>query len=246
MKKVLIFDIEIIPVSFGDAWQTMSADPDRSTICSMAYGYEDKKKNHVVALDEWKKDFLKNPYNEEKLVKKIHKIMSDADYLVAHYGDKFDVKYLRTKFGIYGLDMQVLNIPTRDTCLMARRQFKLHSNRLGALAKIFGCQPKMDIGQATWFEVIRGRIGALQKMKKYNVQDVQTLRQVYQHMKPIFPQGKWYHAGVDRYNSRDACAECGYQYPYKDGIRVDRVGRKQRYKCPECGLHWTDTRIIKT
>jgi len=245
MSRILLFDIEIINRCFGDAWQTMSADPTHSTICSFGWKEQTEKKAHCIGLDKWKENFKKDAYNEENLVREAHKILTDCDGLIAHYGDKFDVKYMRTKFMIYGLDHQILDVPTRDTCLIARRKLKMHSNRLNALLEVFGFEQKDKMHMNDWFKVIQGNMASMRKMNKYCANDVNCLHELYKKIHHLFPQSRWPHEGISLNNTRDACPECGSLKVQKRGIVVKQVGKYQRYQCMDCGKWYQDTRMMR-
>lgn len=244
-NRILLFDIEIIPRSFGDPWQTMSASPERSTLCSFGYKEQTEKKAHVIGLDNWETTFFKDPYNEEALVKAAHNILANADGLVAHYGDKFDVKYMRTKFLIYGLDYQVLNSPTRDTCLIARKKLKLHSNRLNELAKILGLPLKDKMQMRDWFDIIGKDISKMKKMDKYCAQDVQVLHEVYKKLCHLFPQGKWPHAGIAEGGVKEDCPLCASTHTWFYGWSAKTTGKYHKQQCQECGHVWPGRKMLE-
>lgn len=245
MRKpaILLFDIEIISYHMGDTWRRMSADC--SSVCSFGYKWLGDKKAKCVGLDQWPDEFKKNPFNDKKLVEVAHGILSDADAVIAHYGNKFDVKYMRTKFAMHGLDPQVLSIPTRDTCLLCRSKFKFSSNRLNNIAKQFGCEEKIDTNEELWYNVMRSDLKAMKEMNKYCKQDIEVLDQVYKKIHHLFPKASWPHAGVAIGEDRDSCKECGSTAVWKYGVIVTAAGRYPRFQCQECGHVFRGSKMLK-
>jgi DNA polymerase III epsilon subunit-like protein len=81
------------------------------------------------------------------MIKAFLKVMAQADEIVAHNGDRFDLKWLRTRALLHGLD--VMPSPkTIDTLKWAKRYFNFNSNKLDYIAKYLGVGQKMgaDVG----------------------------------------------------------------------------------------------------
>lgn len=154
-------------------------DPDtiekeKEIICiSYKWQYEDK----VHTLD------FRN--GEKQMLKKFIKVLGEADEAIAHNGDNFDIKELRTKCLFNG----VLMFPTYrtlDTLKKARQSFRFASNKLDYIAKYLSLGKKLEhTGFDLWERVIDDKCPkALKEMIEYCEQDVILLEDVYTALSP--------------------------------------------------------------
>lgn len=139
----------------------------------------------------------------EKFIKELHK----ANQIVAHNGDKFDLKWLRMRAIKHGIHMNP-RYETIDTLKIAKAQFRFHSNKLDELGKFLEVGEKIETNMALWDKVIMDKDPeALEEMVNYCKQDVVLLEKVFDKLKPysraLFNYGKLY--GDDNW----ACPECG-------------------------------------
>ncbi len=147
---------------------------EKEIICiSYKWQYE----NEVHTLD-WRN-------GEKSMLKDFIKVLGDADEIVAHNGDKFDIKFLRTRC----LFNRVLMFPTYrtlDTLLKARGRFLFASNRLDYLGKFMGAGGKEEHeGMKMWTEIVENQSQEyLDKMIAYNKRDVALLEDVFTVMSP--------------------------------------------------------------
>ena len=241
-STILLFDIEILSFAFGDAWQTMASN--NSSMISFGWKWEGESKAHCIGLDEWPEDYKKDPWNDKNLVKEAHKIISRASGLVAHYGNKFDVKYCRSKFMEHGLDPQVMTMPTRDTCLEARKQFKLSSNRLNNLATFLKVPLQKDkMTPLDWFKgVARSIPRSMKKMNKYCKQDVEVLDSVYSKMRTLFTSASWPNAHlVIGGHAKSGCPDCGTTNTRMSEPYITKANKRWKFKCYDCGKRFCTT-----
>lgn len=240
--KILFFDIEILPQHFSTRFGA-----DRSTLCTFGYAWHGDKSASALDLLDFPEDFHNNPFKEKKLIKASHKIMSKAQVCIGHYSDRFDLKYMNTKFLKHNLT-PVTIVTAEDTWKTARSGLKLSSNRLGNIAEYFELKhTKMDIPVSTWFDVIRGDEKAMRLMTKYCQQDVMTLMDVYYRLEPICKPRS--HGGVLRDNvAPTSCpvVTCGSDQFMKWGFFIkSQSGRKyQKRKCKSCGHVWAGETVV--
>lgn len=178
-RKILIWDCEMAGV------QGLKAD--RAFICCFGWKWLGSPKTNVITLLDYPG---KNCQDDTKLLKAAWAVLSEADLLVAHFGDKFDKPFIRARFAHAGIP----NFPMVrqvDTCLISREIFCLSSNRLSNLAEFLGCEnKKMEKGRGWpdwWMGVLRGDASSLKNMAFYCAQDVRALEDVYVRMKPYIP-----------------------------------------------------------
>ena len=99
--------------------------------------------------------------------------------MVAHYGQKFDRRYLNTRFMAAGYHGGLPPYPLFDTCLQARRFLKLRSNRLWNIANFFKLDQKTVLDWEDWKKAQHGNKAAMRQVALHCRQDIVTLEQVY-------------------------------------------------------------------
>lgn len=224
MKKILAYDIETAPL-ISATWGRYQQDvlevlEDGYMIC-FSYQWLHEKKTHVVSIRTEK--------NEKAVVKKLWDLFNEADVLLAHNGDSFDQKYTNGRFLKYGLP-QPSPYDTIDTLKIARKRFKLNSNKLDHLGEYLGVGRKISTGgKQLWIDCMNGDIKALKKMEKYNIQDVKLLIDVYNKLVG------WSNKDIHVDESKPTCSACGSDHLQKHGLTFKGTAKQQRYKCMDCG-----------
>ena len=138
--KRLFFDIEtsyyIVPKF--QFWK-VNINPDnilrQKKIICIAYKWQYEDKVHVLKWDENQDD--------TKLVKDFIQVIKHADEIVAHNGDKFDIKELRTRAILTG-NLMFPIYRTLDTLKKSRQYFRFASNKLDYLGKVLNVGRKLD------------------------------------------------------------------------------------------------------
>src|SRR5437868_14709279 len=80
--------------------------------------------------------------DDRALVKDLWKMMNEADIIVAHNGNSFDIKYANTRFIVHRLDPPA-PYKSADTLKIARQVARFPSNKLDELARTFGIDRKL-------------------------------------------------------------------------------------------------------
>jgi len=165
------------------------------------------------------------------------KVVELADECVAHNGDGYDVKWIRTRCAYHGLYCPD-KINSYDTLKKARKQFRLNSNKLDYIAKFFGVGEKMDTGGFTlWVDVMKNKPIALKTMVEYCKKDVEVLEKVF---KKIYNYSEVNtHTGVAFGDYKWTCPKCGSQQIRGNGTFTLKSGNtKQRMRCKSCNAGW--------
>jgi hypothetical protein len=172
---------------------------ERQIIC-ISYKWEDEWE--VKSLDWGKRQCDKN------LLKKFVKVMGEADELVAHNGDRFDIKWIKSRCLFHGIETDV-NYRTIDTLKMARSTLYMNSNKLDYLAGYFDIGGKTDTGGFDlWKSVcLDNDQSALKKMVEYCENDVMILEGVFNKLRKITKAKTHYGALWD--GNKFTCPECG-------------------------------------
>jgi hypothetical protein len=177
--------------------------------------------------------FDKNPADDYEVARQLRDALLEADIIVHHNGDKFDIKKLNTRLIYHRLDPLPNKLTTVDTLKEARRTFAFTSNRLDYLGKYLGVGEKIVTEPDLWTNALAGDKAAIQSMLDYNKQDVKLLENVYSVMRPYIK-----HPNVTAFSANDnefSCISCGSAKLAKRGFTVSLAGRKQRYQCISCG-----------
>jgi DNA polymerase elongation subunit (family B) len=144
---------------------------DERQILSAAWAWNNSK----VEAKGW--DWGKGAKGDYSLVKKLIDLSHEADEVIAHNGDAFDVPWIRARAVFYGMAMP--DVVTIDTCKLARKKFFFNSNCLDYLCKLLFNKQKIKTDYKLWIDVMNGEQKALAKMIRYNKRDVTLLREVY-------------------------------------------------------------------
>jgi RNase P subunit RPR2 len=201
---------------------------ERAIIC-IGYKWEGQKRAHTLSWGQ--------AQNDKPMLRRFLKEANRADELVAHWGDKFDLPWLRTRCIFHGLPA-LPSYKTIDTCKIAKRLFLFNSNRLDYIAKFLGLNGKIHTEFDLWKAVVlRREPAALRKMLAYCRQDVQLLEKVYARLSE-YARPKT-HVGVMRGLDKWTCAHCGSRHIKANGMRITAMGTKQHeMRCRECGKYF--------
>jgi hypothetical protein len=226
--RVLLYDIETTPnlAHVWDHYETnVIAYEKQWELLSFAYKWLGESKVYC---------FSRRTRSEKELVKDLHALFNEADFLIAHNGDDFDYKKTNAKFIEFGLKPPKPST-TIDTKKIAKKYFRFQTNKLDDLCE------KLEVGRKQkhegfdlWLGCMKGVTASLLKMESYNKQDVKILEKLYLKLRPWIKNQPGLAIAVDPVQ----CPNCGgYKMP-KKGPRVRRQRRVQTYQCNDCGS-WT-------
>jgi DNA polymerase III epsilon subunit-like protein len=189
-----------------------------------------KRKIHSVSVT--KKEAIAR--DDSKVVAALHKMVEDADVLVAHNGDRFDLTYLKSRCLKHGT-APLSHVITVDTLKTARREFgRLPSKRLDFIGKYLGFGGKIGNTPGLWGRCEAGDKKALADMLKYNKRDVELLEKVYLKLRPWMAN----HPNLElmSMNRRNtSCKVCLSHDIIKYGRKTNTITMWQLYQCKGCG-----------
>ena len=231
-RKRLYFDIETSP-NIGFFWtagfklniSTESIIKERAIIC-ICYKWEEDKITHSLNWD--------SKQNDKKMLQDFIKVANEADELVGHNGDKFDLAWVRTRCLFHRIDM-FPTYTTIDTLKVARSKFKFNSNKLNYIAKYLGIGQKIHTEYDIWKNIVLNKDKeAMDKMIKYCKMDVILLEKVHKELSLHIPAKT--HYGVIFGGDRGSCPECGSDDIVRNNKRVTASGLvKVQMRCKTCG-----------
>jgi len=179
-----------------------------------------------------------NIEDDTPLLEQLHALLDEADIVIAHNGRKFDLPKIRARLIIQGFK-PFKPVKVIDTLEVAKKQFGFTSNKLAWLSEILLENKKEEHkefpGFTLWAECINGNRRAWREMKKYNVQDVFALEELYLKFRPWIP----HHLNVGIYgdHSERTCSRCGSHDLQLVGTVPTNVNVYPLYACKACGGH---------
>ncbi len=232
--KVLIYDIEtsLQPVAVfqlaGNDWINPDNILSERHLVSVCWRWLGESKVHSVCLTDDPKRFARNAHDDKHVCEVFHRVLGEADYIVAHNGDNFDFRYLKTRMMFNGLS-PLPPINSIDTYKVAKSQFMLNSNRLDYLGAFLGLGRKKDTPKGLWLDVLRGDRKAIKIMVDYNKQDVVLLEKVFKKLVPYIPN----HISRELFGGT-GCPRCGSTKIQSRGVHRAISRMYKRWQCQSC------------
>jgi hypothetical protein len=233
--RILLYDIEtslqlvsVFQLKYNDYIDPDSIVQERHVI-SVCYKWLGENKVHAISLLDDPKRFAKDPHDDTYVVKTFYDVMASADCIVAHNGDQFDSKYLKTRMLVHGLP-PLPPITSIDTYKVAKQHLLFNSNRLDYLGKLLGFGGKKSTPKGLWLKVLNGDKKAIQVMVDYNRRDVTLLEQVFLKLRPFVQN----HINRGLFG-KEGCPRCGSKHVQHRGLHKAISRTYQRMQCQSCG-----------
>lgn len=207
---------------------------ERAIIC-VSYKWEGEETVHSL---RWNKG------DDKELVEKFMKVMDSADELVGHNIDNYDIKFIRTRALLHNINTLPKYV-SYDTLKQARKHFALNSNKLDAIARLFGLGGKLKHdGMSMWDDIVLHAVlgqgskkkakKSMNKMVKYCEKDVLLTEEVYNKLRKHTERN--IHHGVLNGQSKISCPNCGSENLKLLKTQVTKAGTiKRLMECKDCG-----------
>jgi DNA polymerase elongation subunit (family B) len=240
--KILILDIETTPLeAYVFQTQVWKARINDDSVISrwfmLTWSAKWLGSNKTMSMRVTGQEALEE--NDGRIVKGIWKLLDEADIVIAHNGDNFDIPNLNTRFLVNGL-YPTKPYRTIDTLKVAQRQFGFTHNSLNALGRVFNLGEKIETSFSLWKKAKNGNEDALQEMEIYNRGDVELLEKVYLKMRPWIKRHP--NVGVYMESTEKVCSVCGSEKLVPNGVYTTNSGVFTAYKCNDCGSTHTRER----
>jgi hypothetical protein len=225
--KILFIDLETSPITahtWGLWQQNISIKQiveSTEVICFGARWYGQKKVIFKSVHHHGKKEMLEE----------LHALMDEADAIVGWNSKSFDHKHIRREFLEAGM---MPPSPAKDIDLMleVRKNFRFPSNKLDYVAQKLGVGAKVQhTGFDLWLGCMAGDEKSWREMKKYQIQDVNLLIDLYEKLLPWLKQPSV--ASHDLVE--DGCTNCGSTNIHSRGLNATDTGTYRRFRCMDCG-----------
>ena len=232
--KILVLDIEISPTKayVWKMWkENISAKQVIENFYIMSFAAKWFGEDEIIYEDSRTED-------DRQITEKLCYYMDQADFIVAHNGENFDIPKIRARAAVH-------NIPPPspakmiDTLKIARREFGFPSNSLESLCNILGLKTKKGqqrkfSGFSLWAECIAGNDEAWEDMRLYNIDDILALEELYLRLRAYDTR----HPNLAVYaedNDNILCPKCGGSHVQWRGYAYTGIGKYHRFQCTDCG-----------
>ena len=231
--KILLFDIETTPLEvyvwslIGNKYiQPNNIIKDWNVVSwSAKWLYDSKVMSDVQTPTE------AVARDDARIIDSVWALMDSADVVIAHNGDRFDIKRLNTRFHINGL-LPPSPYQSIDTLKVVKKSFAFSSNKLDYLSKLMTNRGKLETNFKLWTDCLHGDEEALLKMLTYNEEDVRILEEVYVELRPWVKS----HPNVGMYSDGECCPTCGSDDLKPNGGYYTTVSNQYlSYRCHGCG-----------
>lgn len=228
MSKILHIDIEWAPAK-AYVWRMWDENitPDQlidegGLLCFCAHWHGSKE---FIFLSDWE-------HGSKEMALMLQFLLNEADAVVTYNGDKYDLPKIR---GHLMLNHCEPPAPTTSIDLIKTiKKLGFVMNRLAYIGPLLNVGGKMKHeGFRLWRSVLEGDEKARERMKKYCIQDVKVLVNLYNHILPYITNHP--HIGDDR----GECGACGSNHVQLRGWRRTKYFKTRRLQCQDCGS-WSD------
>jgi len=181
--KILLLDIETTPLkvyTWGLWDQNIGINQIIEHTEMMCFGAKWLGKKQVTFKSS-------HHHGKQEMLEALHEMMNEADILVGWNSAAFDHKHIRREFLEAGLAPPS---ETKDLDLMSvvKANFLFPSNKLDYVAQKLGVGAKVKhSGFQLWIDCMAGDDKAWREMKKYQIQDVELLDNLYNVLLPWLP-----------------------------------------------------------
>ena len=172
-------------------------------------------------------------------------IINEADMVIAHNGDKFDIPWLIARI-IYHNLLPLNPNKFYDTLKVAKKLIRVPSYSLESLCVYYGLPRKLDNdGFPLWRRCLEGDPEAFDEMETYNRGDIKSLEALYLKLSPYDRA----HPNLTLTGSNNSlqCHVCGSEDMNETGtFHRTNVSVFPVYQCGNCGAQQRSRRNIKT
>lgn len=165
----------------------------------------------------------------EEMIHSLWHYLDQTDMLVSYNGQSFDTPKVNSEFMKVGLGPPS---PYKEVDLyrQIRKNAKFYSGKLDFVAERLVGDRKVDTGGfQLWKDVMAGDEEAWGKMRKYQIQDVDLLVELFEAVKP------WIKMPHPISTDATSCHNCGSISLQRRGVARTLYGVYQRFMCNDCG-----------
>lgn len=181
--------------------------------------------------------FRDNKRDDRQIALSLRKVMDEADIIVTQNGEGFDLKWTNQLMLKHGIE-KPKKAYSVDLLRESRRNYYSISHRLDFRGRQLAIGSKTPHeGFRLWLSCMSGNKAAWGRMIEYCKNDVKLTESYYLKLRPRMnnhPNVNMFHE-PKLYEGRFKCGSCGSGRLKRKGWRYLIAGRKQKYKCQDCG-----------
>lgn len=232
--KILLLDIETARMQVG-AWRLGKqwVGPEQVIHDWFMLGWcakwlfsSETKSDFVTAKEAVLRD-------DKRICASIWKLFDEADVIIAHNGNKFDIPKINWRFLVH--DMKpTMPYQVIDTYKVAYKNFGASSNALNFLGKMLLNKQKLHTDYQLWIDCENGVQEALDRMEEYCVGDVSLLEDVYVELRPWIKSHPNLAVLMDA--KEQCCPNCGgFEFEEGEGYYTTPQNKYVSIRCKSCG-----------
>jgi hypothetical protein len=232
--RILFLDIETFPnegYTWGKYEQTVIQFIRETCLATYAAKWLGEKEVFAKALCDYK-GYRAGSYDDSKLVADLWALVNEADIIVAHNGDQFDIKVFQARFIFHKLSPPK-PFKTVDTKKAVKKVARFNSNKLDDLSTLLENEKKIKTDFELWRGCINGDRASWALMVKYNKKDILLLEKLYLRLRPWITNHPNFMVLEGKLNR--VCPKCGSKRLTYQGFAITQSRRYRRLKCMECG-----------
>lgn len=227
--KLLLLDIETAPLVVF-AWGLFDQNININQIVSKGYTLCFSAK--WLGSDEVIFDSVKRSKPKSMLLH-VHRLLCEADAVIHYNGKSFDIPTLNAEFFQHDIAPPA---PYKqiDLYRVVKSEFRVPSKKMDYVAELCGVDKKMQHkGMEMWKGCMSGEAESWAEMEAYNRQDVKTLEQLYERMRPWIRN----HPNHGLYDEPGlpVCTNCGGSHLQRRGYSRTATNKFARFQCKACG-----------
>lgn len=238
-NRILILDVERLPGITQQYWwdrgdlknryihyETVVRQPRTTIVCMKWYD-----RDEPIELAEWDKG------GRKAFLKKVHRLLEQADIVVGHNIDNADIPWLKGDMHIEAGLPPLPPFKTVDTLKVLRRQFKsgVPFKGLDAFCQIVGIPSKTDHYDRMAMErAVDGSVEDRERLTSYCTGDVIATQGLLDYLRPHITNHPTLF--VDGESAMNVCNRCGSSETSPNAKRyVANVMTYTMLKCANCG-----------
>jgi len=184
--------------------------------------------------------------NDKGILKILWKLLDQADIVLTQNGTSFDSKKINARFMLHGFPPPK---PYRhfDTYRLTKKVAAFTSHSLAYLTSKLCVKHKKTshskfAGKKLWIECSKGNKEAWKEMRKYNIEDVLSLEELYLKVRAWAPEVMPKVFAMT--DAASQCGTCGYEGKMRKGRpRQAKTYKYEQNSCVRCGA-WQSKKIV--
>lgn len=176
-------------------------------------------------------DSVQGGRSPAQMLKRIWKLLDEADVVIHYNGLKFDIPTLNKEFIKNGMQPPS-PYKQLDMMRVVKHAFRFESNKLDYVSEALKIgQKHKHEGFALWVKCMENDPKAWRTMERYNRGDVRLLERLYTRLRPWIQK----HPNWSAHKSGLCCPKCGSERVQQRGTQVAQTMTYLRYHCQSCG-----------